>query len=819
MATGTDATPNTTTDKGTDKTAPPAKGAVDTNHPDVIDSLKKAVQIGRDGKQIQTASLSNPDTAQLFKTTQGTEKPPGLDKPQGGDKTNGSESVLQIQPLFSDKGVPGIYKDAVGNKGGSGSDSSANKAGDKQVLSGPWDTINKSLQFDSGPMHFDNVSAPIRFDASDLVKQFQQEQKSGKLDGDSAWQKYLQSRSEASGTDVKPLLETFKKEHGQTALTDLLEKSSKGSLDEKQKEQLRQLENDPSWKRFVEQYENKKLQQSGPDVETVKRVLEGNPTVTDGLKTKDAAKQNDVATEHQHLSDWADKNLHEPELSKYKKDMADFEDRAKRDGLSQDEILKTYQQIERINAGTGDKPLSQLERQHISQEVMHQAAVPTDISQGYHNTCNVTSIECRTYTRDPAAAAKLVADVALTGEYHAPDGTVVKINPAAHDQSKTWPPVDGQRTHASELFEVTAVNIHYAQENAKNGTDIRYEQQDPKPGDNADTGERLMDYSKHPPKNVTEGGGWFGWGGTEVHSPDLTDKAITDVSNTITGKNEKDVLLQAWGTTDGGVTAVHSEDELKAKLKELKDQHKLPVVIFVDTNNEPFYSDSGRGAAGGSGGPHVVTITDYDEKTGQVCVDNQWNSAVDHGKNNPINVHDLYTAMQFPADAEKTLKNDVDYNKAHGIYDPQKEADLIRHQLAAKEIDPAKAEEETKKIMAEMSKHWQDTNAPMSERQSEWREVEAIIHQLPVDSQMRLAKEAHDDHLITDAWYKEELRVAAYQMVHENDQASRFLGYNPWADGEYARQQQELKKAMADLSPDDQRDLLNQIADYIRRKV
>jgi hypothetical protein len=783
MSSGTDTTATTATDQSVDKTKATANPAAATNRPDAIDSLKLALQIGRDTSQTQSATLTNPETAQLFQPTQAPDK---------ARTTDSTPSVLDITPISGRGQV---------------------NPSDKQLKSGPWDTINNAFKVDSGPLHFDDTSAPPQVGARELIDKFQKEQQSGQLASDSTWQKYLQSRTETSSPDSS-LTAAYEKSHGKSDLTTLLEKSAKGTLTEQQKQQLLQGENDPSWKHLVEQTEASKLN-AATDIAAVQKYIDANPAVKDNLKAADAAKQTDVATEHKNLSDWADKTLKEPELSKFKKDMTDFEDRAKRDGLSQDEILKTYQQIERVNAATGAKPLSPLERQHIAQEVMHQAAVPTDISQGFHDTCNVTAVECRTYTRDPAAAAKLVADVALTGEYHAPDGTVVKVDPSAHDQSKTWPPRDGQRTHASEIFEVTAVNIHYAQENAKNGTNIHYEQHDPTPGDNADTGERLMDNSKKPPQEVTQGG-FLGWWGSNVRQPDLADKAITDISNSITGKDEKDVLLQAWGKSEGGVTAVHSEAELKAKLKELKDQHKLPVVIFVDTNNEPFYSDSGRGAAGGSGGYHVVTVTDYDENTGQVCVDNQWDKSADHGKGNPINVHDLYTAMQFKEDAEKTLKSDVEYNKAHGIYDPQKEADLIRHQLATNDITPAQAEEQTKQIMQEMSKHWQETNASTEERMSEWKEIEAVIHQLPPDAKMRLAQEAHKDNLITDAWYKEELRSAAFDMVHNHNHASRIFGYNPWADGEYAREQEYLKKAIADLPQADQVNLLNQIAGYVQ---
>lgn len=52
---------------------------------------------------------------------------------------------------------------------------------------------------------------------------------------------------------------------------------------------------------------------------------------------------------------------------------------------------------------------------------------PTIISQGAHNTCNVTTIEVRTYMKYPEKATKLVADIATTGTYVTGSGIKVKL--------------------------------------------------------------------------------------------------------------------------------------------------------------------------------------------------------------------------------------------------------------------------------------------------------------------------------------------------------------------------------------------------------
>src|SRR5262249_23807100 len=94
------------------------------------------------------------------------------------------------------------------------------------------------------------------------------------------------------------------------------------------------------------------------------------------------------------------------------------------------------------------------------------------------------------------------------------------------------------------------------------------------------------------------------------------------------------------------VVHVHSDEEMKQALAQLKQEGKLPVIISVNTGNEPFWTDSGAGAAGGSGGGHVVTVTDYDEKTGIATMQNQWGSFSSHD----VSAHDLFLATKSPAD-------------------------------------------------------------------------------------------------------------------------------------------------------------------------
>jgi len=174
-----------------------------------------------------------------------------------------------------------------------------------------------------------------------------------------------------------------------------------------------------------------------------------------------------------------------------------------------------------MEAGDNPKlPLNQRDRIVLAEQVMHQSADPTDVSQGGYNTCNVSTIESATYAKNPSEAARLVTEVATTGTYtsngkprvtvEVPAGSLAK-----HGESKEQhEPGSNHRSHASQIFAVTAINIHYAKENARTDPpgQIKYEQREPGPdsGPNPDNGERLYNYAEkdpktgRPPKEITE---------------------------------------------------------------------------------------------------------------------------------------------------------------------------------------------------------------------------------------------------------------------------------------------------------------------------
>src|SRR5262249_24679877 len=120
--------------------------------------------------------------------------------------------------------------------------------------------------------------------------------------------------------------------------------------------------------------------------------------------------------------------------------------------------------------------------------------------------------------------------------------------------------------------------------------------------------------------------------GKPVRSPNLSEDQIESLSNIITGKNETGFVVVHDGYRSGdNITRIKSRDELNDRLQQAQRDGKFPIIVRVDSANQPFFRDSNGGTAGGSDGAHVVTVTGYDAgPPAKVTVDNTWGSQSDH---------------------------------------------------------------------------------------------------------------------------------------------------------------------------------------------
>lgn len=345
---------------------------------------------------------------------------------------------------------------------------------------------------------------------------------------------------------------------------------------------------------------------------------ESDMVLQDGGKELRFSDNPELAESRKALLDAARARIDNPqELSKFTADMIRFENRAQEGNLSPEEIRKTYEATGRLLEDNPDARVDATQRTKLAEQVMAQAAIPTGIDQGHHNTCNVTTVESALYTTMPSKAANLVADVAITGGFTASDGTRVTVpadSIAPDTESGLNPPPDGKRSYASQLFQVAAINSVYQ----SRGEQTSYHQlANPDPSKPGDTGERLFDDRHTPPK-------------LKGDAPGFSSEDIAESYKLISGQDFGGRMLDnSFNSIRGGNFG--TPDQLHDRLTELSKNGGFPAILTVNAYTEPFGSDSGRSTAtGDTGGSHVVTITGYDAEKRQLMIDNQWGSDKDH---------------------------------------------------------------------------------------------------------------------------------------------------------------------------------------------
>ncbi|HEY9731162.1 MAG TPA: FHA domain-containing protein [Drouetiella sp.] len=346
-------------------------------------------------------------------------------------------------------------------------------------------------------------------------------------------------------------------------------------------------------------------------------------------------------------------------------------------GLPQTEVAETFRQVNRLLSGHDGAVLSQAERARLSEQILFETAHPELIDQGANNTCNVTTLEVRAFERNPSAAARLITDVALTGKYVTPDGVTVNVErtggliPDRESLATLQKPFkanrvddisqDGVRTYAGQIFENTAVNIHYADIMSgpalnrsgyvyQPGDVIQYKKVPVAPGSIGDTGERLVAYRPATDGSFSE---------IQIgNAPQLYTGELADIYNRIVPAKDYtgapttggDSGFIAWGPnvgSDARVQAAQTPEQLQNIFLNAKAQGKLPLILHVDSR-DPIFWKSGNG--GGRGGAHVITVEDVHwESTPngpvlKVDFNNQWGQASNRVGKNAVDVNDLFRA-------------------------------------------------------------------------------------------------------------------------------------------------------------------------------
>jgi hypothetical protein len=82
-------------------------------------------------------------------------------------------------------------------------------------------------------------------------------------------------------------------------------------------------------------------------------------------------------------------------------------------------------------------------------------------------------------------------------------------------------------------------------------------------------------------------------------------------------------------------------------VNQAQEQGNLPLLLIVDTRNEPLWTDSDHGQAGGAGGRHVMVITGIDPVTGKISLQNNWGTEKDYVGARALTPQDVLGMMKL----------------------------------------------------------------------------------------------------------------------------------------------------------------------------
>lgn len=350
----------------------------------------------------------------------------------------------------------------------------------------------------------------------------------------------------------------------------------------------------------------------------------------------------------------------------------------RKNGLNDINIANTIHHINRMLRAGSESYLDKNIRGKLAEQILLNTAFPHTIDQGGNNTCNVTTVEARVYTKSPQYAAKLIADTAINGKVISPTGKVIDVarskglrpdqeslavlnhqfDPSLFKDIK----LDGYRNFANQIFQIAAVNLHYSEAslpelkaldpNAQGL--IQYIKDKPVPGDPGDTGERLMLYYLNNNQVLDQ----------QLRTqPAINTVQLADIYNLIVPHLDADgyvnkgidkgfVLIgpKYFGTyikdiQAGKILAARTPEDFTTTLKNYKGN--FPIILLVDANsNESLFGPSRT-----SHSTHVILIDNIIEDMAtnppslKVEVTNQWGIKFNRIGDKAISANELFKSV------------------------------------------------------------------------------------------------------------------------------------------------------------------------------
>jgi hypothetical protein len=371
------------------------------------------------------------------------------------------------------------------------------------------------------------------------------------------------------------------------------------------------------------------------------------------------------------------------------------------------EMADTYTQLSRLLSADSDVlaqyPQCQLKegetpwRVRVAEQIIHQAAEPFTISQGKLAVCAAASLEVREYYREPAAVARLVTDVLLTGNYEATaGGTKVDLtkcpdnlipDPFAKqftvekevksEKIFVWDvPYLDARSFASQLFEVTAINL------ALQPRGFRYEQ--PTPKEYAKSENKAIGKTVDIKTNEAQP-----WGSGEKRA--FCDADIASAAYKISGKDERHfVLVRAhlsqtealdpylrsiytFANRDQRVISLFSTNELDLVLKRTKELDQWPPIVRLDASKPPINEHNASA--------HFLVISDYSNDGRLLAFDNTWSENRDRNGKPTVLTSQIAESMFSSGIAQRSQANDYSILAQYARTNPKEWGERIEKWL------------------------------------------------------------------------------------------------------------------------------------------
>jgi hypothetical protein len=300
-------------------------------------------------------------------------------------------------------------------------------------------------------------------------------------------------------------------------------------------------------------------------------------------------------------------------------DMDAFERRAQAFGLKEQQVLDTYAELQKlIVSSESDPKINKVERRQLAKEVMHHVAQPRNVDQGDHDTCGAAVAEVVVVAHTPEKFASTVRQIADRGSFITQTGKTVELDSSSMNADSEASDYGinpynkklSERSYASQLYQIAGINAGFEAQNKG----LRYTQI--KPVYSTDKGERTVD-------------------------------AKTGEQFTFIGLYPEDVEAIIRETSGVNVPVLqrgrdyNTPEEFAKKITDAQLNSQMPMVLWVNAKQEPFWTATGKGRGGNDVGGHFVTVWDVDSES-RALVDNQWGRKSDYESLRRLPMRKLY---------------------------------------------------------------------------------------------------------------------------------------------------------------------------------